>query len=428
MKFFVNKKNLKMISLILVIITIINSLMPICSYADEDEETGGKLFRPIFKLFAGVGDLLIKGLQRIFIGDGEIKGDGIREIEQEGAFLIRYGPGVIFSNTVPGLDANFIKPSIEETNAKKSTISWEKVKDCSDPETLKEDYGFDESKVTYTTTSTDGEWYQILNKKNHLIMTWTDDKGNSYKYILTNLDLDAKDQVQTILSFVPGSIFNMTRVIKYGNYIYHKITDKSGTLYRLNVKIEDVTNIDGSTRTIKSTASQLQETISKWYKALRLFALVGLLSVLVYIGIRIIISSTGQEKAKYKKMIGDWLAAICILFILQYIMSFTMAIVENIIDIFKANVIGEYGQDILMTSIRQGVGDGSTYSTIFTDLILYLVLVIYTVIFTVHYLKRLVYLAFFTMISPLIALTYPLDKIKDRTGTSLWNVDKRICF
>ena len=178
--------------------------------------------------------------------------------------------------------------------------------------------------------------------------------------------------------------------------------------------IEDVLNPDGkTTKMVKSTSKELQKSISKWYKALRLVALVGLLSVLVYVGIRIIISSTGQEKAKYKKMIMDWLAAICILFVLQYIMSFTMSIVENIIDIFKTNVIGPNGEDIFMTSIRQAIGDSQSYTAIFTDLILYLVLVIYTVIFTVHYLKRLVYLAFFTMIAPLIALTYPLDKIKD---------------
>ena len=183
-------------------------------------------------------------------------------------------------------------------------------------------------------------------------------------------------------------------------------------LWKLNIKESTSEELIGEdNRMLKSTAGQLQDKISTWYKALRLFALVGLLSVLVYVGIRIIISSTGQEKAKYKKMIGDWLAAICILFILQYIMSFTMTMVENIIDIFKTNIIGEYGQDILMTSVRQGIGDSNTYSAVFTDLILYLVLVIYTVIFTVHYLKRLVYLAFFTMIAPLIALTLSLIHI-----------------
>ena len=150
---------------------------------------------------------------------------------------------------------------------------------------------------------------------------------------------------------------------------------------------------------IESTAEQLRPTISTWYKGLRAVALVGLLSVLVYVGIRIIISSTGQEKAKYKKMISDWLVAICILFVLHYIMAFTMTMVEQITGIFEVNVIGENQEDILMSSIRNNIDD-TQYSSLtsFTNLILYLVLVIYTCIFTIHYLKRLAYLAFFTMI------------------------------
>lgn len=166
---------------------------------------------------------------------------------------------------------------------------------------------------------------------------------------------------------------------------------------------------------IESTASQLQKTVSKWYKALRMVSLVALLSVLVYVGIRIIISSTGQEKAKYKKMISDWVAAICILFILNYIMAFTMDIIERITNVFSmSGIIDAQGADALMGGIRNNI-NSNQYSgwTTFTYLILYLVLVIYTVIFTVHYLKRVVYLAFFTMIAPLIAVTYPIDKIKD---------------
>lgn len=110
MRLLSNNRILKTISLMLVIIFITNLFTPIYSYANEDEEVGGKLFKPISKLFAGVGDLVIKTLQKIFIGDGDIKGAGISEIQQEGSFIIRYSPGIIFSNKVPGLDANFMKP------------------------------------------------------------------------------------------------------------------------------------------------------------------------------------------------------------------------------------------------------------------------------------------------------------------------------
>ena len=51
--------------------------------------------------------------------------------------------------------------------------------------------------------------------------------------------------------------------------------------------------------------------------------------------------------------------------------------------------------------------------------VIYVVLVIYTIIFCFTYLKRVIYMAFLTMIAPLICLTYPLDKIKDGQAQAL---------
>ena len=45
--------------------------------------------------------------------------------------------------------------------------------------------------------------------------------------------------------------------------------------------------------------------------------------------------------------------------------------------------------------------------------VLFLVLVFYTIAFLVVYIKRLIMLAFLTMIAPLVAMTYPLDKMSD---------------
>lgn len=92
MKIVTNKSLIKKISVALIVIILLNTFIPLYSNADEDEDKGGKLFKPVFKMFAAMGDLVIKGLQKIFIGDGNLKGDGISEIEQEGAFLIRYSP------------------------------------------------------------------------------------------------------------------------------------------------------------------------------------------------------------------------------------------------------------------------------------------------------------------------------------------------
>lgn len=52
-------------------------------------------------------------------------------------------------------------------------------------------------------------------------------------------------------------------------------------------------------------------------------------------------------------------------------------------------------------------------------LIIYLVLVVFTGMFAFRYMKRVIYIAFLTLMAPMVAMTYPLDKIKDRKSTSI---------
>ena len=88
----------------------------------------------------------------------------------------------------------------------------------------------------------------------------------------------------------------------------------------------------------ESSAKILQPVVATWYKALRIIALVGLLSVLVYVGIRIILSSaSAQDKAKYKQMFMDWLVAFCLLFFMHYIMSFSITMVDGLTQSISKN-------------------------------------------------------------------------------------------
>lgn len=200
----------------------------------------------------------------------------------------------------------------------------------------------------------------------------------------------------------------------------------SGNVAGLNVNFfnpgeeKNVELINGKTVDFNS-ATTLQGTIASWYVALRNLTVVVLLSVLVYVGIRIIISSTASDKAKYKKMLGDWVIALCLVFCLHYIMSFTLTITDSI-----CSAIGGDGTDTIAIEV-EGKGTFTTnllgaarFKTQYDDfgqkiayLIMYLALVIYTVIFTWFYLKRLLMMAFLTMIAPVVALTYPIDKISD---------------
>ena len=187
----------------------------------------------------------------------------------------------------------------------------------------------------------------------------------------------------------------------------------------------------------KSIIEQLKGTVSKWYVALRNIAIVGLLSVLLYIGIRIVISSSAGDKAKYKQFFVDWVVALCLIFFLHYIMAFTMTMSETITDVLSGddssqgrikqvnirlidengNAFSDGGVPIELSSNFTGVArikaDYASSSLRMGYSILYIALTVYTVYFAFVYLKRLLMLAFFTMIAPLVALTYPLDKIRD---------------
>lgn len=130
---------------------------------------------------------------------------------------------------------------------------------------------------------------------------------------------------------------------------------------------------------------------------------------------------TVTEKARYKERLQDWLVALAMIFFMHFIMAGIMMLSEKIIDL-----VGQAGN----TGIIIQVNDGAIFKTTFIGFIrffaqsnkwkmavgyslMYLLLVGITCRYTFIYLKRALYLAFFTMIAPMVALTYPIDKIKD---------------
>ena len=191
---------------------------------------------------------------------------------------------------------------------------------------------------------------------------------------------------------------------------YNAITDASHSL-----------DPDNAEQAAQSAAGGvLRQTISDWYISFRNIAIVGLLSVLVYLGIRILISSTATDKAKYKESLQSWVVALCLVFFIHFIMSGLLMITDKFTDLISPSIddgITVQVDDIkfrtnIIGLVRFNAQSKSMYNTA-AYTILYLVLVIYTFVFTFMYFKRFLYMAFFTMIAPLVALTYPIDKAGD---------------
>ena len=200
---------------------------------------------------------------------------------------------------------------------------------------------------------------------------------------------------------------------------------------------------------IKTPVTILKSTIASWYIILRDICIVAFLSILVYIGIRILISSASDNKAKYKQMLFDWIVGLCLLFVMHYIMSFSITMVEKLTELVdienKAIAITsddvnlkDYNADndkvkgIVQKYNEKGVGtlswktdmmgyirfyaqtniNSHAVATQFAYTLMYIVLVIYTYMFVFQYLKRLLSIIFLTLIAPVVALTYPIEKVK----------------
>lgn len=287
-------------------------------------------------------------------------------------------------------------------------------------------------------------------------------------------------------------------------YISYKYSYKYGDNYRIilhqttngyngnDTCSYDIYKIETANQTYyASTAYNLRPVIANWYNILRDISIVGMLSILVYVGIRIMLSSTAGDKAKYKQLLVDWVVAICLLFLMQYIMSFSNIAVKKVTSVIQSAVVSTTESDKLSAdekkaTAEKGKLDGDVavtrgtqlfeiedkelvkkayqilveenktdtkYEDLFTNgnsgslywptnnfteqarmlgqltdkddnatnyayasigyKIIYIVLVLYTLIFTWTYVKRVVYMAFLTMIAPLVALTYPIDKMND---------------
>ena len=246
------------------------------------------------------------------------------------------------------------------------------------------------------------------------------------------------------------------------------------------IKIEDMFS-----KKNPAAAQMLKPLIAKWYVKLRNIAIVIMLSILLYIAIRIFLSSVSSDKAKYKEYLKDWLVGMILLFFMHYIMIIAMLIVEQVTLMFtgttlksmreivekenpeseeekkkalellsKTNISGVLVPLDNNGKIKEAVGmlkdqsssipfmyfpddekpETATHIFWMTNLmgkmrlqlqldqgnmtnigygICYIVLVMFTLFFTFTYIKRIIYLAFLTLIAPLVAMTYPIDKITD---------------
>ena len=87
---------------------------------------------------------------------------------------------------------------------------------------------------------------------------------------------------------------------------------------------------------------QMRINIAQWYHVMQGISAAAMLVVLIYVGIRMALSTLAEDKAKYKKMLVDWVVGVVLLFSMHWIIVAT---------VYTNNAIVK-GLEVMFTSIQ----------------------------------------------------------------------------
>lgn len=192
-------------------------------------------------------------------------------------------------------------------------------------------------------------------------------------------------------------------------------------LFNINFfNTEDTYTVGDVTVTANKSNLEIKKGISGVYYLCRIISLALGLLVLIYIGIRMAVSTVASDQAKYKKMLISWVESILIIFLMPYIMIFIINIGELITNSFytiRVNLMQKNSQDQPFEYTVRNLALNCMFNTSGLTLtfysILYWLLLFTEVKFFWAYTKRLLMVGFLIMISPLITITYSIDKAGD---------------
>ena len=431
--------------------------------------TAGVAVPFIVGAFGGTVSAVSSGLiATVFIG-GAVVGGAVfnSNVLPDDLVLPLYSitPEDIFSGEMPVFDVDFFNPNTQKKDRKMGTnavskedlggegewVKWDSKTVAAD---IKAKYGIDveESDLDFTTHVAQGE-----TEARYIGSSDDESENDKNEKEKENENEDEKTQTDYFIVYRQYEGGSAGAADGDGGAQYYVTSKKSTDVSRY-----------------QSIAYQLRPTIAKWYIALRNIAIVGSLSVLIYIAIRIIISSSSSDKSKYKQRLYDWVVSLMLIFIMHYIMAGSNLFVEKVSGLLNSvqkaafapvivlkddqvdkvkkalednkDMLIEYkilspegkiddlftiedGKNVLLwptnlmgfVRLKSQLVKEENSFTYAGYTIMFGALVIMTFTFAFTYFKRIIALAFLTMIAPFVAMTYALDKLKDGSAQGFNN-------
>lgn len=289
--------------------------------------------------------------------------------------------------------------------------------------------------------------------------------------ITTSVEAKSENLVDTDSSKLYGKLISaLTKVLlSLGDGVFHIMSMAVGEpvtidklvfneVEKVNIDYWDDTDNGGGQKQIKAF---MKPVVLKWYKVFYQIAIAVYMIILVYIGVRILLTvASPEKKAGYKEMFTSWVIGVTILFMFPYVMKYIVIINNAVVKTLdeKAggtssttsqiaqmsiwDVASKYGTSefidyvgnpeteiIALTRKAADCGNeetevapsGDKVKTKEGDIALalvYLVLLGQTLAILIMYYNRAFMIAFLITIFPLVAMTYAIDKIGDGKNQS----------
>lgn len=237
--------------------------------------------------------------------------------------------------------------------------------------------------------------------KTHLETDWTP-IADAFDAILKKDDgLDDEDKKLFNAFFSPEDVFLGKSPL--GNVNIFKTTDWE----------EDESNAFNTANTINN----VKEQIGKYYIIIRNIAISLSLCMLIYTGIKILLSTieAPEKGAREKMYLMEWLKSLGLILTMHIIMAGVFWIADSLVDMFG----NSFNNGLEMVgNIRYNIKKSYDTNQI-VYLILYVYLTYMSVCFLISYGKRFLWTLVLIIVSPIIGLVYALSK-EGKSTFEMW--------
>lgn len=226
----------------------------------------------------------------------------------------------------------------------------------------------------------------------------------SLQLLMTYVTVGDNEQIVSGSNFVEqtGELFDATKV----NWFTIEKT-VLGKVPIFDVNFFDVTTDDSE------TSSKIKQSVASWYQVMYKLAQILSIVVLIYIGIRMAMASTSEDKANYKKMFKNWIVGFALLFLLHYIIVILLKLNNWLISLIPDSLLSKNYETSIVKNMIDVWDTKESIWSVLLYFITYVIMVGYEVYFFWKYFKRLLTMGFLVIISPLITVTYAIDKADD---------------